>query len=102
MHTVIFIFIMYFINFFTIVAFTSGTSSSFDINAQPFAYANPNINFGEFLKKVSSRKAHDDSNFDAEFPVLTSLPISLNDLGSHLATYHTNKFEDQYLVSVYI
>ena len=98
---VIFIFITYLINFYTIVAFTSGTSSSFENSAKPFSYGNPIENFKrqKYLKEITSNTGHDAPS-DLDFPVLTSLPISLNELGSHIANY-SNKFEDQYLVSVY-
>ncbi|XP_019850659.1 PREDICTED: receptor-type tyrosine-protein phosphatase kappa-like isoform X1 [Amphimedon queenslandica] len=77
-------------------SFTSGTSSSFENGPKPFSYGNPiqNFNRQKYLKKTPSRTAHDDPDF--EFPVLTSLPISINDLVNHIAKY-SNKFEDQYL-----
>ena len=49
--------------------------------------------------KVSPPTVYNKPKFDPQIPL--TLPISLDDLGTHVASCHSNGFDEQYAVSVY-
>ena len=49
--------------------------------------------------KINPPSVYNKAKFDPQIPL--TLPISLDDLGTHVASCHSNGFGEQYAVSVY-